>query len=138
MQPLRRDSQNRLLCTAQRKHGRGQCNAPAIAGGRVCRVHGGAAPQVKRVAGLRLAELVDPAIAVLSKAMRDYCKEPNVAVRAALGSLDRNGFGPTTKLEHMSRAPIEKIDPRELLARRIAELRPSKPDEKPDYGDLVQ
>lgn len=31
-------------CQAQRKHGRGPCDAKAVRGKRVCRVHGGSSP----------------------------------------------------------------------------------------------
>lgn len=40
-------------CSAHRKNGE-PCRAWAINGGRVCRMHGGAAPQVRRKAGERL------------------------------------------------------------------------------------
>ncbi len=42
-------------CDATRSDG-AQCEAPAMKGGTVCRVHGGAAGQVKRVAARRVAE----------------------------------------------------------------------------------
>lgn len=42
---LRRLKQGRDQCSATRRDGQ-QCQAPAIAGGLVCRRHGGAAPQV--------------------------------------------------------------------------------------------
>jgi hypothetical protein len=62
-----------------------------MAGGNVCRVHGGAAPQVKRRAAERLAALVDPAIGVISAALRDK-KQPKIAFDAARDVLDRAGF----------------------------------------------
>jgi len=42
-----------LPCRAQRSHGRGPCGNYAITGGTVCRVHGGAAPQVRAAADRR-------------------------------------------------------------------------------------
>jgi hypothetical protein len=41
------------------------CNRYAIAGGTVCIMHGGAAPQVKKAAAARLRAMVDPALGVL-------------------------------------------------------------------------
>lgn len=45
-------------CKAHTK--RGPCKRAAILGGRVCRTHGGAAPQVKAAAKERIADLIDP------------------------------------------------------------------------------
>jgi hypothetical protein len=39
---------------------RGPCKAYPIAGGRVCKRHGGASPQVRRKAAERLQDLIDP------------------------------------------------------------------------------
>jgi hypothetical protein len=41
-------------CTATAKSTRGRCTRPAIAGGTVCRFHGGSAPQVQAAAEQRL------------------------------------------------------------------------------------
>jgi len=60
----------------------------------VCRVHGAAAPQVKKAAKQRLLELVDPALAALHKVLSDENADDGVKVRAALGILDRTGFKP--------------------------------------------
>lgn len=54
-------------CTAKSKQSRQQCRKPAISRGTVCTVHGGVARQVQRKARLRLAQLVDPAIAQLAR-----------------------------------------------------------------------
>jgi hypothetical protein len=43
------------------------CKKAAITGMRVCRTHGGAAPQVREAARLRLALLADPAVRRLAK-----------------------------------------------------------------------
>ncbi len=42
-------------CTARRRDG-SPCGSYAIRGGSVCRMHGGAAPQVKHAAHMRLLE----------------------------------------------------------------------------------
>lgn len=79
-----------MQCTARRKNGT-KCGNDAIKGGRVCRMHGGAAPQVKKAAALRLAELVDPAIGVVARSLRQR-KDPRLALHAAKDVLDRNGY----------------------------------------------
>jgi hypothetical protein len=76
------------LCTAKRTT---PCKAHAIHGGHVCRVHGGAAPQVVAAAKLRLALAAD-AVAerlvtiALSKRTRD-----SDVIAAAKDLLDRAG-----------------------------------------------
>lgn len=71
-----------------------RCKAPAIKGGSVCRVHGGAAAHVKKAAKDRLLELVEPALSALHKVLADKDTDDTVKVRAALGILDRTGFRP--------------------------------------------
>lgn len=44
-----------------------RCKKPAIPGGTVCATHGGAAPQVKRRAKLRVLQLLDPALGQLAR-----------------------------------------------------------------------
>ncbi len=88
---------------------------------------------MKESARLRLAALVDPAIAVLQKCLKGFEKNPEVAERAARAILDRTGFAATAKLEHTGVNRID-IDPRELLRRKIAELKPRTPG----ASDLVQ
>ncbi len=77
-----------MQCKAKSKQGR-QCKQSAIPGGAVCHYHGGAAPQVKKSAAMRLAMLVDPAIKVMADNMKDREKNPAVALRAAEDILDR-------------------------------------------------
>jgi hypothetical protein len=79
-------------CTANKVNTGERCKAPAIKGGVVCRVHGGAAKQVKKAAKERLLELVDPALAALHKVLSRPDVDDAVKVRAALGILDRTGF----------------------------------------------
>lgn len=78
-------------CTATNRSGK-QCGRQAIAGGNVCPVHGGAAPQVKKRAEQRLAALVDPAIERLRRLVRS--KSDSVALGAVKDVLDRNGYKP--------------------------------------------
>lgn len=79
------------LCTA--KNNRGEpCGRYAIRGGTVCRSHGGAAPQVRAAAQLRLAELVNPALATIAREMT-MSPVSAVRLRAAQDILDRAGIG---------------------------------------------
>src|SRR5689334_730684 len=117
----------RRHCTAKTRSGR-PCKGQPISGGNVCRMHGGAAPQVKLAAERRLAALVDPAIGVADRAMRDYRKDPPTALRAAFGVLDRTGYGPTETRIHAGTgedgAISVNVSAREMLARRIMGLAP--------------
>jgi len=87
-----------MKCTAHSKQSGAPCKQPAIAGGRVCRYHGGAAPQVKRSAQERLALLVDPAIDQLTKLLK-VVGEPAVRLRAARDILDRAGLKPKDEIK---------------------------------------
>jgi hypothetical protein len=82
-------AQEGLRCAARNRQGK-QCGNRPIEGGQVCRLHGGAAPQVKRAAQLRLLELISPAIATLA---REMAQAPASAdrQRAANSILDRAG-----------------------------------------------
>lgn len=88
---------NAPRCTARSKRAGARCKQPAIAGGTVCRYHGGAAPQVIRSAKERLAALVDPAIARLQKLLKS--KHEVAAYRAVKDVLDRNGYKPKDEVE---------------------------------------
>lgn len=113
MQP-RYDAQNRLLCSARRRDG-DLCQSPAMHGQRVCRMHGGSAPQARSKARLRLAELVDPAIATLSREMVNADSSAD-RQRAANSILDRAGVPRVTR-------EIEADTAREILLTRLLELR---------------
>jgi hypothetical protein len=85
-------------CTAKAHSTGKRCSRSAIAGGTVCRVHGGAAPQVVRSARERLAALVCPAITVFEERLAD--KElPQLQVQVAKDILDRTGHKATDKFE---------------------------------------
>lgn len=132
-----------MQCSAKRSNGT-PCNRHAINGGKVCYVHGGAAPQVKRAARERLAEMVEPALEVLHKAMRLKETGKNggplaLAVIAARDILDRAGYVKTDKIQLLGTGPGGSIEvngtAREMLARRIAELAPEQgPDPSKPNG----
>jgi len=91
-------------CTALLSDRSRRCRRWAIAGGTTCPAHGGSAPQVKRSARQRLAELVDPALAALAANLERVATDPRIAlrpsvVRSAQLVLDRAGYGPGMKLE---------------------------------------
>jgi len=73
----------------------------------VCATHGGRAPQVKKSAKERLAELVEPALKGLHKALKSG-EIPSI-VKAAQIVLDRTGFHPTQAMELTGKdgGPIE-------------------------------
>lgn len=77
-------------CSARSKQTLNPCKQPAIAGGTVCRYHGGAAPQVMAKAEERLKSLIDPAITRLSQLIAQQ-EFPSVAIAAVKDVLDRNG-----------------------------------------------
>jgi hypothetical protein len=85
-------------CTATANRTGERCKAPAIVGGSTCRVHGGAAPQVKRAARDRLLDLIDPAIGQLSKLLNREDVDDGVRLRAITSLLDRVGYGPGSSI----------------------------------------
>ncbi len=87
-------------CRAKAKSTGARCARPAIAGAVVCRVHGGAAPQVKRKAAERLRDLQDPAITALEDALRPT-EDTRDRIRAATEVLNRTGLVPGVKLQHV-------------------------------------
>lgn len=78
-------------------------------------MHGGAAPQVRRKATLRLLELIDPAIATLAREMATAEKSADKQ-RAANSILDRAGMPRRTEIMDGAAAT-------DLLVERIKELR---------------
>lgn len=109
----RYDKMGRLLCAAKRRGTDELCRAPAMAGLRVCRLHGGASKQAQRKARLRLAELIDPAIGTLAREMVQADKSADKQ-RAANSILDRAGLGRVSK--------VESDDAKELLFERLTSL----------------
>jgi hypothetical protein len=78
------------LCTAKRTNGT-PCKAHAIHGGRVCRIHGGAAPQVIAAAKLRLALAADAVAERLVKVALSKRTKDSDVIAAAKDLLDRAG-----------------------------------------------
>ena len=85
-------------CSARSKQAGRRCKRAPIPGGTVCRMHGGAAPQVQQAARVRLAALVEPAIAQLERLLNS--EHAAVSLGAAKDVLDRSGFKGPEKVEH--------------------------------------
>lgn len=121
-------SGQRPRCKATNRSGT-RCTSYPIYGSTVCRMHGGAAPQVKRKASLRLLELIDPAIATLAREMTGADKSAD-RQRAANSILDRAG---------MPRR-VETTDPeaaKALLVERLLALR-DRPGAEPEVHDIIE
>jgi len=101
-------------------------------GQQVCRLHGGGTRASKAKAKLRLAGLVDPAIATLAREM--VHGDTSAARQSAANSiLDRAGWGRVTR--------VEAVDARQVLLDRLRELRdaaedPLIPEPSADGTDL--
>jgi hypothetical protein len=104
--PMNAGDPMKRQCTAHSRGGT-RCKRAPIPGGTVCRMHGGAAPQVQATAKERLAALVDPALGVVGKALKSY--DERVSLIAAKDVLDRNGLKSPEKHELTGRggAPIQ-------------------------------
>ena len=114
-------------CTAHSRSGE-QCKQTPIAGGTVCRYHGGGAPQVRRKAALRLLELIDPAIATLAREMVQADRSAD-RQRAANSILDRAGM-PRSVTTPTSDAA------RDLLVERLKILRSEQEQEEEGFDGL--
>lgn len=102
-------------CKAHSRTGE-RCKYPPVPGATVCRFHGGNAPQVRRKAALRLAELVDPAIATMAQVMVDRQARHSDRLRAAENVLDRAGVPRKVDVEDATTS-------REILLDRLTALR---------------
>lgn len=88
----------RRQCTAHARSG-SQCKRSPILGGTVCRMHGGAVPQVRAAAAARIAALVDPALARLARLI-DLAETDSVKLAAVKDVLDRAGLRPPEHVDH--------------------------------------
>ncbi len=117
-------------CTAKAKSTGNRCKNDAIRGSNVCRVHGGAAPQVKNKARQRLLEAADPAAAELVKIAT--APEGAVAhadrIKAIKEILDRADVPRTEKREVMGE--IEQKQTVKVF--EVADDWPDPPDKEDD------
>lgn len=79
-----------------------------------CKLHGGNTPNHKTAARLKLAELTDPAIAVLGRILVDQDATEAARLRAAENILDRGGYPRSTNFNAEAA--------REVLKGRLAGL----------------
>jgi hypothetical protein len=117
-------------CTATNRQGE-RCRRQPIAGGAICTMHGGRAPQILAAAKLRLLEAVEPAIARLLRfieAPPGLChvcgrSDDTSAIVAAIRTvLDRAGLGPSASLAVTAAPPDETPHTTEELLRRAERL----------------
>lgn len=87
-------------CKATNRKGQ-RCGKPHIPGGTVCRMHGGAAPQVKQAAMARLMALQQPAITRIGQLI-EQTAFPTVSYAASRDVLDRTMGKPaeTVAVDH--------------------------------------
>ncbi len=97
-----------LACTAMSKQTKERCGNPPIKGGKVCRFHGGKAPQVEAAAARRvLNDLVGPALTEMAAILSDDKTPAAVKLGAIKDILDRTGFKPSTVVEVLSIGVVE-------------------------------
>jgi hypothetical protein len=147
-------------CTATNRQGE-RCRRQPIAGGAICVMHGGRAPQVLAAAKLRLLEVVEPAIARLLRFIEappgqcdvcGRCDDTSAIVSAIRTVLDRSGLGPSASLtvtaappdetphtteELLARAELLVSALREQLADEPAQQLPARSDEGAVDGVVV-
>ncbi len=112
-------------CSARARSTGEQCRQPAIRGGTVCRYHGGAAPQVRRSAKQRLAELAEPAVAALSVALESG--DIHAVIKAAVAVLDRTGHHPRSSVHvELEEAPPRREPPAWMHWASCDELRQAR------------
>jgi hypothetical protein len=125
-------------CHAHARSTGERCGNPALAGAKVCRYHGGAAPQVQAKARLRLLELIEPATAVLATILADPKAKPADRLRAVENIYDRAGIPRRTEVDHSAAQAllVERIQ--EVLARRIGDdVEIHDPAELPARQDTI-
>lgn len=113
-------------CKAKSKRSGNQCRAYAIAGGTVCRIHGGAAPQTRAAAKARILAAADSAAAKLIEFMNSPDVPYPVRLAAARDLLDRADLTGKTTVE-VSLAPWQEVL-QGLATGRPALASPSGPD----------
>lgn len=90
--------ESRTVCTAKRRNGE-QCLNYAIRGAKVCRMHGGSAPQVRAAAQVRILMASDLAAAKLVDLMQSPTVDDRVKLAAAKDLLDRANLAGTQNVE---------------------------------------
>ena len=96
-------------CTARSKRTGEPCKRFAIAGGNVCPMHGGAAPQTKAAAQERIQAMVSPALSRIRQLM-DGAESDSVKLQACRDVLDRAGLAGAQVLQHQGPAGAPLLD----------------------------
>lgn len=96
-------------CAALNRNG-DPCQRPPLASSNVCRAHGGAAPQVKRAAQMRILQASDRAAARLEAIMEDTTAPTAVRLAAARDLLDRAGVVGKQELELSANVSVSVWD----------------------------
>lgn len=121
-------------CTARRHDGE-PCRRYAARGATVCRVHGGAAPQVQAAARRRLQQATDSLAARLLGIALDEGTSETVRLAAIRDALDRGGVTAKAELE-LSAKPAEPW--REVLGNVAGVARVSQTDSRRARGLPVE
>jgi hypothetical protein len=87
------------VCVARSKRTGAACKNAPVAGSVVCRMHGGAAPQVLAKARERLALAADDAVSTLIRLMTDPKVSASDRRQAATALLDRAGISSKAELD---------------------------------------
>ena len=97
-----------LTCTATAKSTENRCGNPPVPGCKVCKFHGGAAPQVKAAGALRVMEgLVGSALVEMERLIQDSDVADNVKATMIKDLLDRTGFKPAQTIEIVTMGQLE-------------------------------
>lgn len=92
------DPMERPRCTATNRQG-ARCGKPPIPGGTVCRMHGGAAPQVKQAAMERLKAMQPKALNTIERLLERE-EFPTVQLQSAKAVLEWTEGKATERVEH--------------------------------------
>lgn len=90
--------ESKTVCTAKRRNGE-PCLNYAIRGAKVCRMHGGSAPQVRAAAQVRILMASDLAAKKLVDLMQSPTVDDRVKLSAAKDLLDRANLAGTQNVE---------------------------------------
>lgn len=120
-------------CKATNRQGK-RCGKPPILGGVVCRMHGGAAPQVMEAAKARIERLANgPALDCLEELISPERRKqfPSTAFAASRYLVDRKHGTPT---ESMDMTVSGQIDIVQVLRQRQARSAKSLAEMTPTHG----
>jgi hypothetical protein len=107
-------------CRATSKQNQRRCRKLPLPGGYVCVIHGGKAPQVRKLAEKRLEALALPVIHALAHwtQQREF---PATAATTIIAVLDRTGFEAVSKTKH-SGSIASKSEEQQELDREVFDL----------------